>query len=1588
MATESLIFEIKATAKGFKVVRRDIDAVADGVERTDRARKNAGKSQDNYNRREKGIFQSNLSSAKGFSKMNQAIGSGSSGLVGAYATLAANVFAATAAFDALRRAAQLESVAAGLRMVGAAAGRNLTYAAERLQEVSGYAVSTDQAMRSMALGISSGFSTAQMEQLTIVARGASIALGRDMTDALDRLTRGVAKLEPEILDELGIMVRLDDATEKYATTLGKTAEDLTQFERVQAFMNATAEQGIAKFGALAEKLDPNPYDRLAAALSNLQKEGLTLLNKFLIPFISALANNMGALIGVITIFGSTISKQLVPFMYGAANSARDAAGEIAGTTKQTAIANIAALKGAAGMKAYGAALADGTDDQAKLDTALRSSTSSIGIYKKKVADLAAAGKQNTKEYKTATSELANLQTATQSISHVQEDSLKTKHATAKADALENASRGKMIKGFKHLKTEVGSYHRQNLDGLKTATNMNKVMNTGRTVMYGAGTAARFLGTGFMAMLGPIGLLVSVVSMLWPYISEFFQKTKSAVQKTADEVVESFGTIQDTSNSVMEVMDKFGEASAEGMMAGFRGMQGILSEIESGLKRVQDSFNQAVSSAFQLLLVQEAEREIAAANAQKKLDALEAARKKGFADSANPYDDESENKSAILLAEAEVEITKTKLKEMEGQWARFEQLKGQMAKKSLKFVLESSIREIIGSRMYKEGGVGVPQVKKLEELRQQIGKEGLKTFSQLDTAIKLIRKPYDQIVTTYDGLAAAASEAYGESNKLAAKETTRFTKTIEKFGSMAKSFEDIQAGLTGVGSNKVDAMGHLIVRKMLKATDMSRIFGVQGEINADLLGLWVEKLKLMEVQLIKNKAEVKKIGRETKEMGDLAKRAGTPAGVHAHMRKEEQLRKKKLEGVTKEIQLLEETTMFDIKARQLDINNMIAISDEAIADKEALQVQLAKDKKEEMKKHGDLLIKQADLKEQELGTDEKAARVTVRTIEYAKKLLDIRGQSIQAQKTLLSLAEKESQNQLALSKATGGRGRQGIDATAADELRHFNKFAARREELLEKEMQMTMKKIDIEEKLMKAKLLLLKEELKAAEKLADPDDKGAIQDIIKSLDNLPAEMSKVYSLQRDVADETLKGAKTELKLEKQKLRLASLRSMLGEGAMAGGTKSGVGKYAKDMMNVFANAQAQAETNYLESMKQGYKDLGYGDQKAAEAATKDLTEALETKTFSINANLSFGDKAASLGTMFSGAFAQLAELGTDQAPIFQALSNAGATMAGSLSAMTDIMGSKAFKGFQDIMGGESQEGEGFAGKFGRAWEQVAPADKVAAVAGAVGTVAGGMASLFGVMGAKSKMQEQAIDRQIASAKKMYGGTKKGEQMIAQLEKKKEAQKKKSFDLNKKMMMAQAVMATAMGIMNVWSDPGNGNAWIRAALTAMVAGLGAAQLAIISSMSYQGGGAGGGGAAPAKISIGSRSNKVDVAGSKSGGELAYMRGERGMGSSASDFSRRGAFTGVYHRATGGAAYVVGEQGPELFVPEVPGQIVANDEIEEGGVMPNVTFNINAIDASNMEETLVSQRGNIINMIREAANNQGETFLEGLDTLALGDS
>jgi len=80
----------------------------------------------------------------------------------------------------------------------------------------------------------------------------------------------------------------------------------------------------------------------------------------------------------------------------------------------------------------------------------------------------------------------------------------------------------------------------------------------------------------------------------------------------------------------------------------------------------------------------------------------------------------------------------------------------------------------------------------------------------------------------------------------------------------------------------------------------------------------------------------------------------------------------------------------------------------------------------------------------------------------------------------------------------------------------------------------------------------------------------------------------------------------------------------------------------------------------------------------------------------------------------------------------------------------------------------------------------------------------------------------------------------------------------------------------------------------------------------------------------------------------------------------------------ASGGAVakgqpYLVGERGPELFVPNETGQITQNARGTSGGSPVTVNFNINTVDASGFDDLLVRSRGTITQLINNAVNERG---------------
>ena len=177
MAQDTITLKLLIEDSQIKGATASIDKQSKAIDKNTKKKKQGTQASNRHNKAEKALYQTNLSASKGFSKMNQTMG-GSSGVVAAYATLAANVFALTAAFGALSRAAQVTQLEKGLQLMGNQSGRTLSIMADGLREVTGMAISAEEAMRGAAMGVSGGFGgadTSASQSIYAAIRSATLA---------------------------------------------------------------------------------------------------------------------------------------------------------------------------------------------------------------------------------------------------------------------------------------------------------------------------------------------------------------------------------------------------------------------------------------------------------------------------------------------------------------------------------------------------------------------------------------------------------------------------------------------------------------------------------------------------------------------------------------------------------------------------------------------------------------------------------------------------------------------------------------------------------------------------------------------------------------------------------------------------------------------------------------------------------------------------------------------------------------------------------------------------------------------------------------------------------------------------------------------------------------------------------------------------------------------------------------------------------------------------------------------------------------------------------------------------------------------
>jgi hypothetical protein len=143
---------------------------------------------------------------------------------------------------------EVQRAADSLHFLAKGAGESSSEIVRHMQGASGYTIDRMSAMSAAnkALLLDVAKTPAQFAELSKQATLLGRAMGQDAAKSIDDFIVAAGRQSKPIADNLGLMVSAEDANRKYAARLGKTAEQLTDAEKKQAFLNEMLVQARAK----------------------------------------------------------------------------------------------------------------------------------------------------------------------------------------------------------------------------------------------------------------------------------------------------------------------------------------------------------------------------------------------------------------------------------------------------------------------------------------------------------------------------------------------------------------------------------------------------------------------------------------------------------------------------------------------------------------------------------------------------------------------------------------------------------------------------------------------------------------------------------------------------------------------------------------------------------------------------------------------------------------------------------------------------------------------------------------------------------------------------------------------------------------------------------------------------------------------------------------------------------------------------------------------------------------------------------------------------------------------------------------------
>lgn len=227
---------------------------------------------------------------------------------------------AQAAVDFAKMGAAANRQAKSLDGLAKSAGTSGKAIVSAIQDASNYTIDRMTAMsaanKAMMLDVAK--SPEQFERLTKVATSLGKAMGQDAAKSIDDFVVAAGRQSMQIADNLGLTIKAEAASKRYAKQIGKTAGQLTAAEKKQAFLNEMLIEGERKMSELGDTgLDTaGKIEKTSAALADLKTNAAAAFAEAAdasgaLDFVSdgtrAWAENSGRLVVFLNAAGTAIS---------------------------------------------------------------------------------------------------------------------------------------------------------------------------------------------------------------------------------------------------------------------------------------------------------------------------------------------------------------------------------------------------------------------------------------------------------------------------------------------------------------------------------------------------------------------------------------------------------------------------------------------------------------------------------------------------------------------------------------------------------------------------------------------------------------------------------------------------------------------------------------------------------------------------------------------------------------------------------------------------------------------------------------------------------------------------------------------------------------------------------------------------------------------------------------------------------------------------------------------------------------------------------------------------------------------------------